>query len=222
MALHTEYSKIKAFADREEAGKLLARSLEQYKNDPNAIVLALPRGGVVVGFEIARFLRIPLDILVVRKIGAPSNPEFAIGSIDDEGKTILNDSVIDYYNISKTYINETIEKETKEAQRRQRHYRGKRSPIDLKGKTVILVDDGIATGFSMRAAINSVKDRGAKKMIVAVPVAASDIVNKINEEVNEVICLIIPDIFIAVGSFYNYFPQTTDEEVIDLLYRRNL
>ena len=205
------------FKDRIDAGKQLAQELKVYKNDPEAITIALPRGGVVIGFEISKALNLPLDIVVPRKIGAPGNEEFAIGAVAEDGEPMLNEEVVKLYNISKKYIDETIEKEKKEAQRRLKTYRGDRQPLDLKNKTAIIVDDGIATGATMIAAIHSTKAKGASKIVVAVPVGAPDSVEKVRALVDEVVCMDTPAFFGAVGAFYEVFPQTTDEEVIGML-----
>jgi len=205
------------FHDRQEAGQKLAQALEKFKNAKEAIILALPRGGVVVGFEIAKALNLPLDIVVPRKIGAPDNPEFAIGAITESGEGIFDQETIAFYRISKEYIKKTVAEEKKEALRRLKLYRGDRPPLDLKDKTVILIDDGIATGATMRAAIKSVKEKGAKKVIVAVPVSAPDSFKIIKKEVDEMISLAVPVFFGAVGAFYENFEQTSDEEVVDLM-----
>lgn len=210
------------FKDRIEAGQRLAKALEKYKNQKNTIILALPRGGVVTGFELAKELGLPLDLVVPRKIGAPGNPEFAIGAITEEGEGIFNEEIIRDYRISKEYIEKTVEEERKEAQRRLVTYRGERVPLDLVGKTVIIVDDGIATGLTMRAAIKSTKNKDPKKIIVAVPCGAKDSIDRIKREVDEVVCLHAPVFFGAVGAFYREFPQITDEEVIDLMKKANI
>jgi putative phosphoribosyl transferase len=223
-----------AFKDRREAGRKLAEALERYKNSKDAILLALPRGGVVVADEIAKSLNLPLDIVVPRKIGAPQNPEYAIGSIiltptfsppispgakQGEIERVWNEGEIE--GIDKDWLKKEIEKETKEAQRRLKAYRGEKPPFDLKNKTVILVDDGIATGLTLLAAIKSVKKQNPRKIIVAVPVGAKDSVSTIKKEVDEVICLYSPAFFGAVGSFYEKFGQTSDEEVIEILKIKN-
>lgn len=205
------------FYDRKEAGEKLAKRLEEYKNKEKTIILALPRGGVVVAYQVASFLNLPLDLVVPRKIGAPGNPEFAIGAITEDGEGIFNEEIIKEYGISQDYIKKTVAEEKKEAVRRLNVYRGNRPPLDLRDKEVILIDDGIATGQTMLAAIKSVKKKGAKKIIVAVPVAAPDSLKEIKKEVNKVICLHSPFFFGAVGAFYQVFDQTTDEEVIELM-----
>ncbi|PIQ77359.1 phosphoribosyltransferase [Candidatus Peregrinibacteria bacterium CG11_big_fil_rev_8_21_14_0_20_46_8] len=198
------------YKDRAEAGALLADQLKKYLRMENTIVLGLPRGGVITAFEVAKKLQLPLDITVVRKIGARQNPEFAIGAIDENGKGLFSEAPPQHI----------VEDEKKEAARRIQTYRGNRPPIDLKGKTAILVDDGIATGFTMRAAIRSAKTKGAEKIVAATPIASPSTIAELRKEADEVIALSSPASFIAVGQFYEYFPQTTDEEVIDALYKK--
>lgn len=202
------------FKNRTDAGLKLAEKLEKYKDVPNTVVLALPRGGIVVGYEVAKILNLPLDIVVPRKIGAPGNPEFAIGAVTESGEVILNEEVL---GISDEYLKTEVEKEKQEAERRLKLYRGGRPPLDLKNKTVIISDDGLATGLTMRAAIATAKKLGAKKIVVAIPVAPPDAVELIKKEVDEIFYLDASPLFGAVGAFYQEFGQTTDEEVIDLL-----
>ncbi|MBU1146469.1 phosphoribosyltransferase [Patescibacteria group bacterium] len=205
------------FKNRLEAGEKLAVALDKFKNAKNAIILALPRGGVVVGFEVAQKLNLPLDIIVPRKIGAPANPEFAIGAITEQGVGVFDEMTVGAYGITESYLQNEIKKEKAEAVRRLKLYRSSRPPLDLKNKTAILVDDGLATGLTMRAAIKSVKRMGAEKIIVAIPVTSPEAVELVQKEVDEIIYLEAPAFFGAVGSFYEEFRQTTDEEVIDLL-----
>ena len=205
------------FNDRADAGRQLAQQLLQYKDSPDVMVIALPRGGVVTGFEIAHTLGVPLDIVVPRKIGAPGQPELAVGALTEEGEPLLNELLMKKLGISTIDILSTIQEERKEAQRRLRLYRGDRKPLNLKDKTVILVDDGIATGSTMRAAIATVRVRGAKKIIVAVPVSSPEILNEIGQEVDSVICLHTPEVFWGVGAFYDRFAQTEDETVVELI-----
>lgn len=205
------------FVDRHDAGKKLAAKLKEYSQKSNTVVIGLPRGGVVLAYEVAKELKLPLDIIVPRKIGAPSNPEFAIGAITQEGDGIFDDAVISSYNIPQEYIDSEIKKEKQEAKRRLKEYRGKKPPLDLKNKTVIIVDDGIATGATMQAAIISTRKQQAKDIIVAVPVLAPDNIHKIQPEVDQLIYLAAPKLFMAVGNFYKKFDQTTDQEVISLL-----
>lgn len=195
----------------------MAAALKKYNNSPNTIILALPRGGVVVGYEVAKKLNLPLDIVVPRKIGAPANPEFAIGAITEQGVGVFDEMIIGAYGITESYLQNEIKKEKAEAERRQKLYRGGRPPLDLKNKTVIIVDDGLATGLTMRAAVKSIKKSGTAKIIVAIPVTSPEAAELVKKEVDEIIYLEAPAFFGAVGSFYEEFGQTTDEEVIDLL-----
>lgn len=205
------------FKDRIDAGKQLAAALKQYANDDGTIVIALPRGGVVIGFEVAKALNLTLDIVCPRKIGAPSNPELAIGAITETGDGILSDMLIEQLGVSEEYIKNSIKKEKKEALWRLNHYRKNRPPRNLKDKKVLIVDDGIATGSTMRAAIKTVRAESAKEIILAVPVAPPDTIEKLKKDVDKTICLASPSSFFAVGQFYDFFEQTTDEEVITLL-----
>lgn len=205
------------FKNRVDAGQKLSQALEKYKDAKDTVILALPRGGVVAGYEAAKKLNLPLDIVVPRKIGAPGNPEFAIGAITETGEGIFNEETIKTYGISKEYIESEIKKEKAEAERRLKLYRGKRPCLVLKNKTVIILDDGLATGLTMRAAIRTVKSRKPKKIVVAFPIGPSDSIEILKREVDEVVYLDAPFFFGAVGAFYEEFGQTTDEEVIDLL-----
>lgn len=205
------------FKDRQDAGQKLAQALKKYKDQKDTLILALPRGGVVTAFEIAKELNLPLDLVVPRKIGAPDNEEYAIGAITESGEGIFNQEVIDSLGIPKEYLNKKIAEEKKEAQRRLKTYRQDRPILNLANKTVIIVDDGIATGLTMRAAIKSIKENKAQKIIVAVPVSAKDSLKEIGKEVDQIICLDAPLFFGAVGAFYHDFGQTSDEEVIELM-----
>lgn len=205
------------FKDRRDAGRKLTKKLLSFKNKPNTIVIGLPRGGVITAHIIAKALKLPLDIIVVRKIGATFESELAIGALTEECEPILDQQLIESLNIKNSYIKEQIILEKKEAERRYKLYRGNRLPLDLKNKTAILTDDGIATGATMRAAIVSAKAKGASKIIVAVPVIASDIVDTVGGEVDELIYLDAPLLFDAVGAFYEEFEQTTDKEVIEIM-----
>ena len=205
------------FKNRQEAGQKLAEKLNEFKGKKDTLILALPRGGVVTAFEIAKELNLPLDLVVPRKIGAPDNEEYAIGAITETGEGIFNQEAIASLGVPQEYLDNKIAAEKKEAQRRLKTYRQDRPPLNLANKTVIIVDDGIATGLTMRAAIKSVKEKKAKKVIVAVPVSAQDSLKTIQKEADEVICLDAPLFFGAVGAFYEDFGQTTDEEVIDLM-----
>ncbi|HEY4832693.1 MAG TPA: phosphoribosyltransferase [Waddliaceae bacterium] len=205
------------FRDRVDAGRQLAQALQSYINQPNTYVIALPRGGVVVGHEVAIALHLPLDIVCPRKIGAPFNPELAIGAITETGEGILSQDLIYELGISEEYIKTIMEQEKKKAQWRLKHYREGRPPCLLKDKCVILVDDGLATGSTMRAAIKTIRAKQAKEIIMAVPVAPRDTLTRLEKDVDKAICLATPSAFFAVGQFYNLFDQTTDEEVISLL-----
>lgn len=204
------------FADRVDAGKRLAQSLSDF-HGKNAVVLAIPRGGVVVGYEIAAALVLPLDVIVPHKLGAPDNPELAIGAIAEDGSTVLDNQLITYLGVCSGYIEEESERQRQEITRRMQLYRQGAPPVDLKGKEVIIVDDGIATGSTMKAALASVKNRGAKTVTVAVPVGPPQTITDLKHQADRVVCLYTPEYFQAIGQFYEDFSQTSDEEVIRLL-----
>jgi putative phosphoribosyl transferase len=207
------------FNDRRDAGAQLASRLEEYKGQAGVLVLALPRGGVATGFEIAHYLKAPLDIVIVRKIGFPGQPELAIGAVSETGTVVLNESIISTYGVSKDYIEREISQQKKEISRRAELYRkGKRLP-SLEGKTIILVDDGVATGATMKAAITTLKQERLKKLIVALPVAPAGTADEINHMADTFICIETPFDFMAVGAYYDDFTQVSDDEVIDLLKR---
>jgi putative phosphoribosyl transferase len=207
------------FKDRAEAGRRLASKLQSYKDKKNTIILALPRGGVVTAYEIAKALNLPLDIIVPRKIGAPGNEEYALGAITESGQGIFNQEAINLTGATKEYLAKEVVKGKKEAQRRLKVYRKNRPVLKLLNKTVIIVDDGLATGLTMRAAIKSVKEKKAARIIVAVPVAAQDSLKLVSQEAEQTIYLDAPAFFGAVGAFYENFGQTSDEEVIDLMQK---
>lgn len=200
------------FKDRKVAGELLAKALEKYHKRPKTICIGLPRGGVVVAAEVAKALEIGLDVIVPRKIGAPNNEEFAIGAI--AGDIIMVDSSL----ASPEYIQKAVAREKKEAERRLALYRNGKPAQHFSGWTVILVDDGIATGSTMRASIAWMKKIGASRIVMAVPVAPPDTLKLLSQEVDETVCLYSTENFYAVGQFYEEFPQVEDEEVIELLY----
>ena len=203
------------FRDRNDAGRQLAEKLAKYRGQ-NAAVLALPRGGVVTGHEIAQALGLPLDIAVVRKIGHPLSPEYAIGAVDDSGAIILNDAETE--SVSQAWLADEIEREKKEAERRVKAYRGGRKPIPISGKTALIVDDGIATGLSMRLVVRSLRAQNPARIVVAVPVASAEAVRGLRKEADEVITLEPPEEFLgAVGAHYIEFEQVEDAEVIRLL-----
>ena len=205
------------FKDRHDAGHQLLPQLSKYREQKDVIVLGLARGGMVVASEVAQGLGAPLNVIVVRKVGAPGNEELAMGAIAEVGDGVFNESVLRAFNVSSDYLKAEVVRQKKILQERLALYRGKSPAPNLKGKTVILVDDGIATGASMRVAIKSVRDSGAKKIVLAVPVAAPDSLRTIAREVDEVVCLLSPVFFEAVGSFYQAFDQTSDQEVIRLI-----
>jgi putative phosphoribosyl transferase len=205
------------FRNRREAGQALARQLRAYTNDPNTVVLALPRGGVPVGFEIARELGLPLDIFIVRKLGVPRYEELAMGAIASGGARVLNDEVVGRLGISDEEIDAVAAREQMELERREREYRGDVALMEVEGKTVILVDDGLATGSTMRAAIQALRQKNVGSIVVAVPVGAPDSCERIAAEADEVVCAVQPEDFQAVGAWYDDFSQTTDAEVCELL-----
>jgi len=210
------------FKDRTDAGQKLAEKLEDYKGKKNVLILALPRGGVVVAYEIAKKLNLPLDLVVPRKIGAPGNEEYAIGAITETGEGIFDDAAINMLRVPKEYLDKKIAEEKKEARRRLKEYRKGRAPLKLKNKIIIIIDDGLATGLTMRAAIKSVKKQRVKQIIVAIPVTAKDSLKVIQEEADKVIYLDAPSYFGAVGAFYENFDQTTDQEVIEIMKKQKL
>lgn len=205
------------FRDRREAGRLLGEKLSFLKGKENLLVLAIPRGGVVVGSEVAKALGAPLDVYITRKIGAPYNPELAIGAIASDGTLILDRSLASRLGVSEEYVKAQSAREREEIERRMRRYRGSRASPDLEGKRVILVDDGIATGATIEATIDALQKRGLEELILAIPVAPRETVERLKRKVDRLICLHAPEIFWAVGSFYLTFDQTTDEEVVALL-----
>jgi len=204
------------FKDREEAGKELARALVEFKGR-NAMVLGMPRGGVVVAREVAESLGAQLDIVVTRKIGAPGQPEFALGAITQEGEVIVDSGAAEYVGATAEYLQEEARRKKSEVKERMRSLRGDLPYPSLEGKTVIIVDDGIATGNSMRAAVQSVRKRGPKEVIVAVPVAPREAVAQLSTEGARVVCLEQPRLFFAIGEFYKDFQQVEDSEVRELL-----
>lgn len=209
------------FLDRRDAGKQLAERLLAYRDQPDVLVLALPRGGVPVAFEVARQLHAPLDVFVVRKLGAPGHEELAMGAIASGGVQVLNQDVIRELRISELDIEAAAVRETLELERRERDYRGDRPPLEVQDRTTILIDDGLATGATMRAAIAALRRRDAGKIVVAIPVAAPRTCADIEGEIDEIVCLATPPAFEAVGEWYENFTQTSDAEVRNLLRMRN-
>ena len=206
------------FKDRVEAGEKLAEKLKKYKNP---IVLSIPRGGVVIGHEIAKDLNCKHDVIIARKLGAPNNSELAIGAVTADGDLYLDEPLIEKMEVDHKYILGEQERQMKEAERRESVYRGGRKKIKTKGKTVIVVDDGLATGATMEAAVRSVNRSGAKKVVVAVPVAPADTEERYIKLGIDIVVLYSPESFWAIGQFYEDFPQVTDEEVIKILDEAN-
>lgn len=205
------------FVDRRDAGRRLAEALSFLRGRPGLVVLAVPRGGVVVGAEVARALKAPLDIVIARKIGAPDNPELAIGAVAPDGTAVLDEQIAEQLGISDRYIQAATEEARQEIQRRLRLYRGDRPPIDASGKTVVLTDDGVATGMTTLAAIRYLRKQGPRELILAVPVGPPETVAMLSREVDRTVVLSKPEMFWAVGAFYQHFEQTSDEEVVALL-----
>ncbi|MCX7802839.1 MAG: phosphoribosyltransferase [Meiothermus ruber] len=210
---------MKPFKDRNQAGALLAERLAAlgYDRQPNLLVFGLPRGGVPVAFQVARRLGAPLDVWVVRKLGTPGHEELAMGAIASGGGRVLNQEIVDSLQVSADTLAAVEQQQWAELQRRERLYRGNRPFPDLKGKTVLLVDDGLATGATMKAAIAAARQHHPARLVVAVPVAPPDTVAEIQALVDEVVCLETPAFFQAVGLWYEHFPQISDEEVLALL-----
>jgi putative phosphoribosyl transferase len=208
------------FRDRQEAGRQLGTALfGQFGNREDTIVLALPRGGIPIGYEVARALGAPLDVFVVRKLGLPGHEEFAMGAIASGGVRVLNQGVFAQFPIPMHVVDAVAQREMRELERRERSYRGSRAPLDVRGQTVIVVDDGLATGSTMRAAVHALRKLGPRAIVVAVPVAAPDTCEEFRSEVDEIVCLRTPEPFQAVGLWYADFSQTTDEQVHELLDR---
>lgn len=205
------------FNDRSHAGQLLAKQLNHYQNQPDTLILALPRGGVPVAFEIAKALHLPLDVYLVRKLGVPGHPELAMGAIANGDVTVFNSEIINALTITREELQAVIAAERQELRRRQQRYRHINSPLSIINKTIILVDDGLATGATMRAAIVALKKANPKKIIIAVPVSAPEICEQFKSITDEMICLLTPEPLYGVGMWYHSFPQTSDEEVIQLL-----
>jgi putative phosphoribosyl transferase len=204
------------FRDRHEAGRLLGERLRDLRT-PQLVVLGLPRGGVPVAAEVARVLEAPLDVLVVRKLGCPWQPELAVGAIGEGGVRIVDERMVAELRIDPSELDEIAARETAELERRVERYRRGRAPLELTGRTVVVVDDGIATGATARAGLRVARERGAARVILAVPVAPFDAVRRLGRVADEVVCLRTPEVFWAVGQFYADFSQTSDGEVADAL-----
>jgi predicted phosphoribosyltransferase len=207
------------FEDRTEAGDVLAKHLSHLAHRSDTLVLGLPRGGVPVAYEVARELGAPLDIFLVRKLGVPGQEELALGALASGNVRVLNDAVVRELGIPEETIEAITRREQLELQRREHEYRGHRPPLDVRGKIVILIDDGLATGSTMRAAAQALRQMGPARIVVAVPIASAVTCNRIRSEADEVICVNTPEDFFAVGQWYRHFEQTTDGEVRDLLER---
>ena len=209
----------RAFPNRAEAGRLLAEKLEKYADRDDVIVLGLPRGGVPVAYEVAKSLRVPLDVFIVRKLGVPGFEELAAGAIASGGVRVLNEDVLRALPNADEIIESVTVKETAELERRENSYRDDRPAPELRDRVVILVDDGLATGATMRAAVKALRQRGVAKIVVAVPVGPPDTCREFEDEADETICASAPEFFQAVGQYYEDFSQTSDEEVRALLER---
>jgi putative phosphoribosyl transferase len=208
------------FRDRIEAGRRLAKVLDGYAGRPGVVVLALPRGGVPVAFEVAKSLDAPLDVFVVRKLGLPGDEELAMGAVASGNVRVINDEVVRSFGVSDDVLDAVAEREEIELNRRERLYRGDAPAPDVGGKTILLVDDGIATGSTMRAAVAALRRQFPSRIIVAVPVAPPSTFRELQSEADEVVCVMTPEPFYAVGKWYEIFDQTTDNQVRDLFERR--
>jgi putative phosphoribosyl transferase len=207
------------FRNRAEGGRLLSQKLSAYLNEPNAIVLGLPRGGVPVAYQVANALNLPLDVFTVRKLGVPGHSELAMGAIASGSIQVLNQSVINAVGVTAQDIERVSRNERRILEQRERIFRGDSPPLDVREKTVLVVDDGLATGASMRAAVTALRHGHPKSIVIAVPVASEETCRELAREVDHVVCVETPDPFIAVGMWYRDFSQTTDEEVRELLAR---
>jgi predicted phosphoribosyltransferase len=205
------------FKDRVDAGKRLAKELSKYASRSDVLILALPRGGVPVAFEVAKALNVRMDVFIVRKLGVPGYEELAMGAIASDNIRVLNKDVVKSFNIPEQVIERVAANELKELERRERTYRGDRPKLELSNKIIILIDDGLATGATMRAAAAAVKTKSPAKIVIAVPTAARDTCEAFGKEVDEIICIATPEPFYGVGAWYGDFSQTTDKEVCDLL-----
>lgn len=205
-----------SFLNRQEAGEKLARALNSYRGE-EGVVFAIPRGGVVVAREVAKFLKMPLDVLIMRKLGAPGNPELAIGAVVSEREYYVNQSIVNELSVSPSYVNDELRRQVQQIEERRRRYLKGRKPIACRDKVTILVDDGLATGATARLALEVLRQKKPKKLILAVPVAPPGAVRELSSLADEVVALLTPTFFHAVGQFYADFSQVSDEEVIKIL-----
>lgn len=203
--------------DRVAAGKTLVGLLEAYRNQPDAIVLALPRGGVPVAWEIARELGLPLDLMLVRKLGMPGHEEYAMGAIASGGVRVLNQEALGFGRVSESTLEAVTARERRELERRDRLYRGERPQPELRDRQVLLVDDGLATGSTMRAAVQAVRQQAPARIVLIAPVASTEAIASLRPLVDEVVCPLVPDWLSSIGEWYRHFGQTSDEEVQELL-----
>jgi predicted phosphoribosyltransferase len=207
------------FIDRAEAGQILASKLMRYKNKEDVVILALPRGGIPVAYEIGKELQLPIDVFVVRKLGVPGQEELAMGAIATGDVRIINFDVVEQLGITQETMDAVTQRELQELHRREQLYRGDRPSRDIRGRSVILVDDGIATGSTMRAAVAAIRQLSPERIVVAVPVGAPEACHELAAEVDEVVCVAMPKLLHSIGQFYGRFEQTSDDEVRDLLDR---
>ncbi|MFB6226415.1 MAG: phosphoribosyltransferase [Candidatus Paceibacteria bacterium] len=205
------------FQDRDDAAEKLLKKLNKFKRKRKLVVIGVPRGGVPLAKRIADGINKPLDIIVTKKIGAPFNKEYAIGAITEDGTPILDEKNKQTVDVPQSYLEEEIKAQKEEVDRRLKKYRGQKEPLDLDNKTALIIDDGVATGNTMKATIKSAQEKGAKKIIVAVPVGAPDTIDELNNLADEIICLEEPKSFGAIGRFYYDFEQVSDDEVIEAL-----
>ena len=205
------------FADRADAGRRLAQALSDLKGRADLLILAVPRGGVEVGAEVARALQAPLDVFIARKIGAPGNPELAIGAVAADGATVLDEGLVASLGVPASYVQQATDRERTEIERRLRAYRGDRPAPQISGRTVVLVDDGVATGATTLAAVRALRRQNPRELILAVPVGPPDTIAVLRREVDRAVVLETPEPFWAVGAFYQRFDQTPDERVMELL-----
>jgi predicted phosphoribosyltransferase len=217
MTKATTSTRRRVFRDRREAGRVLARHLETYRGNPDVIVLGLARGGLPVAWEVAAALGAPLDALVVRKLGVPGHEEFAAGALASDGRIVVNDDVVRSLRITQEQLQDIAEREGRELARRESAYRDGRPPVDVAGKTVIVVDDGLATGASMRAAVQALRDRDPAVIVIAVPAAPESTRREFADLADDIVCSTTPDPFLAVGESYWDFTQVSDDQVRELL-----